>query len=244
MTTSSPFTPSARAEPRASTPGRRVTDAPTRMFHWLFALSFVGAYATAESEHFRLLHVTLGYTLGGLLVFRLLYGLVGPRQLRLGALWRRLAGLPAWLQSGLRSGWRAPGQWRQGQHLLMALALASLLLLVLPLTLSGYATFNDWGGHALEEAHEFFGNAFLAVALGHVGLVAAMSLLRRQNLAAPMVTGRTAAPGPDLVKANRGWLAIALLLAVLAFGGWQWQQSPNGLFSATPDARSVRGDDD
>ena len=27
-------------------PGRLVTDAPTRMFHWLFALSFVGAYLT------------------------------------------------------------------------------------------------------------------------------------------------------------------------------------------------------
>jgi hypothetical protein len=29
-------------------------DAPTRMFHWLFALSFIGAYVTAESEHWRL----------------------------------------------------------------------------------------------------------------------------------------------------------------------------------------------
>lgn len=40
------------------------------MFHWLFALSFVGAYLSAESEHWRLLHVTLGYSFAGLLVFR------------------------------------------------------------------------------------------------------------------------------------------------------------------------------
>ena len=29
---------------------RRVVDAPTRMFHWLFALSFVGAYLSADGE--------------------------------------------------------------------------------------------------------------------------------------------------------------------------------------------------
>ena len=29
-------------------PARRVIDAPTRMFHWLFAACFVGAYLTAN----------------------------------------------------------------------------------------------------------------------------------------------------------------------------------------------------
>ena len=70
----------ATAQPApAKTHTRRVTDAPTRMFHWLFALSFAGAYATADGEHWRLLHVTLGYTMAGLLAFRVLYGLLGPR---------------------------------------------------------------------------------------------------------------------------------------------------------------------
>jgi hypothetical protein len=51
----------ASTPPRsAAAPGRLVTDAPTRMFHWLFALSFLGAYLTADGEHWRLLHVTLG----------------------------------------------------------------------------------------------------------------------------------------------------------------------------------------
>lgn len=245
MNTSTSLRPSASSKPRARTPGRRVTDAPTRMFHWLFALSFLGAYLTADSERLRLLHVTLGYTLAGLLVFRLLYGLVGPRPVRLGALWRKLSGTPAWLKSVMRPGWPAAGQWRQGQHLLMALAVASLLL-VLPLTLSGYATFNDWGGDALEEVHEFFGNAFLAVVLAHLGLIAAMSALRRQNMAAPMVTGRVPAPGPDLVQANRAWLAALLLLAVLAFGAWEWRQSPQGLLSSGASSQrsgSHHGDD-
>ena len=49
----------------------RVWDAPVRVFHWLLVLSFAGAYLSAESERWRLLHVTLGYTLGGLVAFRL-----------------------------------------------------------------------------------------------------------------------------------------------------------------------------
>ena len=78
----------------AKAPSRRVTDAPTRMFHWLFALSFAGASATADGEHWRLLHVTLGDTMAGLLGFRLLYGIFGPRTSGLGLLWRKLAGHP------------------------------------------------------------------------------------------------------------------------------------------------------
>ena len=235
----------------AAAPGRRVTDAPMRMFHWLFALSFLGAYVTADGESWRLLHVTLGYTMAGLLVFRVLYGLLGPRQAGLGLMWRKLAGAPAWLRSLTQSRSLAGINWRQGQNLLMALAVVALLLMVVPLTLSGYATYNDWGdflgGDWLEEVHEFFGEAFLFVVLAHLALIAGLSLLRRKNQALPMLTGRIDGKGPDLVQKNRGWLATLLLLAVLAYGAWEWQQSPNGLISNkasnSPTAGQAHDDD-
>jgi cytochrome b len=201
------------------------------MFHWLFALSFAGAYVTAESEHWRLLHVTLGYAFAGLLVFRLLYGIFGPRQAGLGLLWRRLAGVPAWLRSLLAARSFAVN-WRQGQNLSMALAIVSMLVLVVPLVFTGYGTYNDWGdvlgGDWLEEAHELFGNAFLMLVLAHVALIAALSILRRQNQALPMFTGRVRGNGPDLVRHNRTWLAGLMLLAVAALGAWQWRDSPRG----------------
>ena len=233
MQTAPSFDTRAHGGTTVPAPRRLVTDAPTRMFHWLFALSFAGAYLTAESEHWRLLHVTLGYSFAGLLVFRLLYGLLGPRQAGLGLLWRKLGAAPAWLRS-LRTG--ASVNWRQGQNLAMALAVVLMLALVLPLTLSGYATYNDWGdvlgGDWLEETHELFGNVFLIVVLAHLALIAGLSLLRRKNQAAPMLTGRVDGPGPNLVQHNRVWLAALLLIAVLAYGAWEWQQSPNGLIPA------------
>lgn len=229
--------------------GRLVIDAPTRMFHWLFALSFVGAYVTAESEHWRLLHMTLGYAFAGLLVFRLLYGILGPRQARLGLLWRRLAGVPAWLRSLLAARSFSAVDWRQGQNLIMALAIVSMLVLVVPLVLTGYGTYNDWGGVLggdwLEEAHELLGNAFLILVLAHLALIAVLSLLRRQNQALPMFTGRVRGNGPSLVRHNRAWLAGLLLLAVVTLGAWQWQDSPHGLIpigngASSPDTTGHR----
>ncbi|MEP7281831.1 MAG: cytochrome b/b6 domain-containing protein [Rubrivivax sp.] len=215
---------------------RRVIDAPTRMFHWLFALCFVGAYASGDSEQWRALHVTLGYTMAGLLGFRLLYGLFGPRHARLSLSWRRLRGAARWLRSFTSPQVLSLGYWRQGQHLLMAAAVAGLLALVLPLALSGYATYEEWGdvfgGDAFEALHEFFANALLTLVLLHLGLIAALSLLRRKNQAQPMLSGRIDGNGPDLAKHDHAWLAALLLVAVLSFGAWQWQQTPQGLWPA------------
>lgn len=240
---------SSQALPAApASRGRLVVDAPMRMFHWLFALSFVGAYLSAEGERLRLLHVTLGYTMVGLLVFRVLYGLMGPRQARLSVLWRKLGGGPAWLSSLGQGAAGGAINWRQGQNLLMALAIVALLLMALPLTLSGYATYIEWGGEWLAELHEFFGEAFLMVVLGHLGLILLMSVWRRQNQALPMLTGRTQGSGPDLVKQPRRWLAALMLLAVLGFGAWQSWASPKGLIPAGAWADLAQpsdvGDDD
>ncbi|MDD2608581.1 MAG: cytochrome b/b6 domain-containing protein [Giesbergeria sp.] len=244
--------PLGAAAAPTSTPGtRRVMDATTRMLHWLMALSFTGAYITAESEHWRLVHVTLGYTLAGIVLARLLWGLLGPRAVRLAGLWARVRGLPTWLQSlaAVRS-WAA---WcdllPSGRNLLMGLAMVLMLALVLPLSLSGYAVWDEWGGEWLEKVHEWVGNAMLWVVLVHIGLIVLMSVLQGKNQALPMLTGRVPGRGPDSAKKNHGWLALLILAAVLAFWGWQWQSAPQqNAEAATPfsleNTRSNHHDDD
>ena len=192
---------SAHAHAQPAAPQRRlVTDAPTRMFHWLFALSFLGAYLTAEGEHWRLLHVTLGYTMAGLLAFRVLYGVFGPRTASLGLLWRKLAGAPAWLRSLPQTASLRQVNWRQGQNLLMVLAVVALLVIVVPLTLSGYATYNDWGnflgGDWVEEVHEALANILIGAVVLHVAGALFESWQHKENLIASMLHGRKAPPGP------------------------------------------------
>lgn len=233
MLTTPSFESTTQTPSMTAKPSRLIVDAPMRMFHWLFALSFLGAYITADGERWRLLHVTLGYTLAGLLAFRVLYGLIGPRQAGLGAMWRKLSNAPLWLKSLTTNHTPTSINWRQGQNLLMALAIVALLVMVVPLTLSGYGAYNDWGdflgGDWLAEVHEFFGEAFLFIVLAHLGLILGLSLLHRKNQAMPMLTGRVEGSGPNLVQKNRVWLAALLLLAVLTYTTYEWQQSPNGL---------------
>ncbi len=226
-------------------PSRRTVDAPTRAFHWLMALSFAGAYLTAESERWQLVHVTLGYTLVGLLVFRGVWGLIGPRPARWSVLGAKLQALPGVIRQ-LRQ-----GQWpgTLAQNLAMAVVIVAVLALVALTTASGYATYAELTGDWVEEVHELAGNSLLIVVLAHIALVLGLSVLRRRNLVMPMVSGRVAGRGPDLVKRNRGWLAALMLAAVLAFWWWQWQGAPQGeaspgLVPALMSGLSDRGHDD
>lgn len=245
MQVSPPVSPTTTAAaPVAPARGRRTVDAPTRMFHWLFALSFAGAYLTGDAERWRLVHVILGYTMAGLLVFRLLYGLVGPAPVRLPLLWRKLTVVPNWLRGLTQGKVFSLEYWRQGQAVAMGAAIVAILLLAVPLLLSGYATYDEWGGEWLEEVHEFFANFTLVMVLAHLGLLLGLSLLRRRNLATPMITGCVEGRGPDLVKKNRAWLAALVLLAVMAFGAWQWQQAPAPLEGAGQRAGALHDDDD
>ncbi|MFW9620902.1 MAG: cytochrome b/b6 domain-containing protein [Macromonas sp.] len=223
--------------------GRRVTDAPTRMFHWLFALCFVGAYLTAETEHLRALHVTLGYTLAGLLVFRLLYGVLGPRQASLSVLRNKASTGWLWLRQCPAQLARGHLNWQPGQNLVLVVSIVAMMLLTLPLTLSGWATFNDLGGEWLEEIHKWAGDTMVLVVLLHLGALLLFSLLRRKNLALPMWRGRTPGQGPDVVRNNRLWLALLIAACTLLYWSWEWQQAPNGLISGPALSQAWSGDD-
>ena len=83
----------------AARPAILVWDAPVRVFHWLMVLSFAGAYLTAESERWRLLHVTLGYTMAGLVVFRIVWGLLGSRYAKFSSFVRGPAAVARYVRS-------------------------------------------------------------------------------------------------------------------------------------------------
>ncbi|OYY08426.1 MAG: cytochrome B, partial [Polynucleobacter sp. 35-46-11] len=59
-----------------------IWDLPTRLFHWSLAICFIGAVFTQESEKYRLFHVTFGYTMLGLIIFRVIWGVIGTRYSR------------------------------------------------------------------------------------------------------------------------------------------------------------------
>jgi cytochrome b len=81
MNDSSAFqAPAEPATPRAERV--LVWDAPVRAFHWLMVIAFAGAWLSAESERWRLMHVAFGYTMLALVAFRVVWGLAGTRHAR------------------------------------------------------------------------------------------------------------------------------------------------------------------
>lgn len=204
--------------------GRLLTDYPTRVFHALFALCFVGAYLTADSEHWRLVHVTLGYSCAFLLGFRLLYGFIGPHSMSWQALWTKLANSPVWLKSAT---WQIRRKWlNQGLSVTQSWFVVAALACVLPIVITGHLQFNEigpeWWLNALEEVHEFVANGLGLLALGHVALMALTSWVRKQNHALLMWSGRIPEKGPDLITHPRKIAAIALMASMLVFVTWIW----------------------
>jgi cytochrome b len=212
----------------------RVWDAPVRVFHWLLVLSFAGAYLTAESERWRLVHVTLGYTVGGLVAFRLVWGLIGTRHARFANFVRGPRAVLAYLQSLLN---RQPAH-HTGHNPAGAAAIVALLVLAMLTVGFGWATYEDLGGEWLAELHETAGNLMLAVVGVHLGGVLAGSWLHRENLVRAMFSGRKRGRHDEAIRRNFGLLAALLLAAVLAYWVLAWRDAPTPNAAAAPVAHT------
>lgn len=214
--------PAAAAANAESLTPVRVWDAPVRVVHALLALSFFGAFITAESETWRLLHISLGYTAGGLVVFRLLWGVLGTHHARFAHFVRGPGAVVRYLRSLVgpqpehHVGHNPAGGW----------AIVGLLLGVALLVASGWAVYGDLGGEVFEELHEALGNGLLLLVGVHVAGVVLSSWLHRENLVRAMVTGRKAGTPADAIGRTAWPWAVLIVAAVLGFWTWQWTQAP------------------
>lgn len=215
-----------------------VWDLPVRVFHWLLAASFAGAWLTAEHERWRLLHVTLGCTVLALAVLRIAWGIVGSPHARFAAFVRGPGAVVRYL-GGLA---RGKPQHYLGHNPAGGLAIVALLALAIAAAAAGLATYTL--GDAWEDVHETLANLMLGLVGVHVAAVVASCWLHRENLVHAMFTGRKrGAPGVDGAGA-RPWrgLGIALLAAVLGFWGWQLSHPADGLGAiAAADAHAGHG---
>ncbi len=213
-----------------------VWDAPVRVFHWLMVFCFFGAYVTAESERLRLVHNTLGYTMAGLVAFRLLWGFFGTRHARFADFVRG----PQAVRSYVGSMRRGAPEHYTGHNPAGALAIVALLGLTALVALTGWGSDNDLGGRVgkvLARLHEPLAHLMLFVVLFHVAGVVVGSLLHRENLVSGMIGGRKLGRPEEAIHAAWRSVALLVLAAVLAFWGLQWQGRP--VPESAPSAQGV-----
>ncbi len=208
----------------------KVWDLPTRVFHWSVVFLLLASWFT-NRQNWMQLHFVSGYTMLGMLIFRLLWGFLGSETARFRKFLKSpLAGFRHLGKMFVREpdreiGHNAAGGW-------MVLVLLALLLVQVgtglgsnddvsvegPLARHVGKAFSD----RLGTIHSINFNLILLAAAAHVGAVLAYWLLKRQNLLRPMITGvkllprsmrqpRMAAP-----MLAGGVIASAASLAVLA----------------------------
>ncbi len=230
---------------------RLIWDLPTRVFHWTLAGSFLGAYVLAEQDQLRSLHVMFGYTVAGLIAFRVLWGLIGSTHSR----FRDFAYGPMEAIRYLRD--LATGRARDydGHNPAGSWAIYGLLSIAAATAMTGWLHYNEIGGEVLEELHEVLANAWLVLVTVHVAGVIAASVAHRRNLVATMITGRRAAASevfageasvPGVTERERTvarprW-ALGSALAATVLGFWTWAVTTGGgpLLSGAEDAGEAR----
>ena len=55
---------------------------PTRIFHWLLVIGMITAYLVSEEEELLNIHSSVGYMVGILIIFRIIWGFAGPKYSR------------------------------------------------------------------------------------------------------------------------------------------------------------------
>ena len=234
-----------------------IWDVPTRLFHWMLALSFVLAWLTTGSDRWLAVHVFLGYLMMGLIGFRIVWGLAGTHYARFASFWYGPRAALAYLRAVLHG----TAARHIGHNPTGSVAIYFLMLLTLVVSISGFFTL---GGEEQQGAlsgvmslvqsrtfkklHELSANVMLLLVIGHLTGVVVESFQHRENLARSMLSGNKMAE-PGVPSATSRWGVAALLLAlILGFGFWWFyyavdtkldqlrgeQESPHVKFIGTP----------
>lgn len=177
-------------EDRAAT--IKVWDPLLRIFHWGLAVCVTAAFLTGDEV--KTLHEIAGYGAAGLIAFRLVWGVVGPRRARFAQFvpspvsFRRYAGQAMRLEAPRYVGHNPLGG-------AMIVALIGLLCAV---SATGWMMTTDayWGVAWVEEVHEIAANAILVLVLVHVSGVLLSGLAHSENLVRAMIDGRKRPAGP------------------------------------------------
>lgn len=199
----------------------RVWDLPTRTFHWLFAAAVTAAWISGDDARYTHLHTFFGYTALALVLFRLVWGVMGGRYARFTQFLRGPATVLAHLK-GLRHpsrshhlGHNPAGGWA----ILLLLVLVALLGMSGIAVLGGEEGFGPLAGQlsiaqgvVIHEWHEALAWILLGVVALHLCGVALESVLQRENLPRAMVTGYKCGDTAEAESRNATTLGVAMLL--------------------------------
>jgi len=201
-----------------------IWDLPVRLVHWTLAGLIAFSWWSAE-YHYDDLHIWSGLAVLTLLIFRLLWGVVGSSTARFATFVRG----PRAVLAYLRGGWRGIGHNPLG-----ALSVLALLGLVAVQTGLGLIASDEDGlmegplaglvsldaSGSARDLHEDLFNVLLAFIALHVAAIIYYKF-RGRGLLKPMITGQgEAEAGVRPMRKGKPWVAILCLAVALAVTRW------------------------
>lgn len=211
-------------------------DLPTRFCHWALAACVVAAVITGQvGGNLIEWHGKLGIAIVGLVVFRLVWGVVGSTYARFGSFFPT----PRTVRAYLRGEWSG-----HGHNPLGALSVLGLLGLVALQLGTGLFANDDIAFNAplyelvsrelsvmLTGWHKLASNVLIALVVLHVGAVMFYLHVKKTNLVRPMLTGWKEAEAGESARGGR-WPALLLALGLAlgavyaASGAWLPEPPP------------------
>lgn len=201
-----------------------VWDAPTRLFHWLAAILVAAAYATWRLN-WMAWHGRIGEALLALVLFRLLWGFFGSETARFS----QFLAAPARAVAHLSRVFRREPDRQVGHNPAGGWMVVVLMALLLGETLTGLYVQNDVAdegpltelvpapiANLMDALHTLIWQALLAAVALHLLAILVYAVAKRQNLVAPMITGRKRLPESVAPPALAGAARAALLLGSAA----------------------------
>lgn len=212
----------------------RVWDLPTRLFHWALAACLIGLVITGNiGGNAMTWHMRLGLAVGALLVFRVLWGLLGGR-------WSRFSSFlyaPATILRYLRGDHRPGDHFEVGHNPLGSLSVVGLLSLLALQVGTGlvaddeiaftgplYSLVSGATSSLATGWHKGWGKSILLVlVLLHLAAIAFYRWRKQVRLVGPMLHGDKPLPAGTPASTDT-WasrlLAAALLVACAAGAVW------------------------
>ncbi len=180
---------------------QKVWDLPTRLFHWALVGSVATGWLLGEFRTFSTMnwHFYMGYTTAGLIVLRIVWGMIGAQPSRLSALFPAPRQLIVYIRAlGQREPGGAPGHSPLG-----ALSVLAMLAALVVQIISGQFAEDDGLFSAgplasyvepamvlkMTAIHSMSSWVVLGLIVLHVAAIIFYKVWKRENLTRAMITG-------------------------------------------------------
>jgi cytochrome b len=180
---------------------QKIWDPVTRLWHWVLALVVILNWVFGEFMSFDTVvwHFYLGYAVLGLLAFRILWGIVGPQNVR----WKSLFPGPREIVNYLSKISQREPSGTPGHNPVGSLSALALIVVLLGQGVTGLFIESDdffesgpLVGYVSEDVisrmtwlHHQFAEVLLVLVALHLAAIIFYRIWKRENLVKPMITG-------------------------------------------------------